>query len=203
MKHKMLWALAAAALTGSVSAQGTATGDPVQGQLKVQQICAACHGPDGNSVASTYPSLAGQHPVYIVNQLKAFKSGQRNNPIMLGMASTLTDQDMLNVAAYFSRQTPKAHEAADKTLLEAGRNLYRAGNPVSHLPACMACHGPAGAGIPDQFPRLGSQQADYVLKQLNDFKAGTVRKNAIMNDIASRMTDAEMKAVADYISGLR
>lgn len=203
MKHKMLWALAAAALTGSVSAQGTATGDPVQGQLKVQQICAACHGPDGNSVASTNPTLAGQHPVYIVNQLKAFKSGQRKNPIMLGMASALSDQDMLNVAAYFSRQTPKPQKAADKTQLAAGGAIYRAGNPVTHLPACMACHGPAGAGIADQFPRLGSQQAAYVLKQLNDFKAGTDRKNPIMYDIANRMSDAEMKAVAEYISGLR
>jgi cytochrome c553 len=199
----MLWALAAFALANGASAQGTASGDPVQGQLKVQQICAACHGPDGNSVASSNPTLAGQNPVYIVNQLKAFKSGQRNNPIMLGMASALSDQDMLNVAAFFSRQTPKPHEAADKTLMAAGQSIYRAGNPVTHVPACMSCHGPAGGGIPDQFPRVGSQQSAYVLKQLNDFKAGTDRKNPIMYDIANRLSDAEMKAVAEYISGLR
>ena len=204
MNHKLLLALAAATLAGSVSAQSLAnTGDPAKGKLIVQQVCAACHGADGNSGSSMYPTLAGQHPAYIVTQLKAFKSGTRKNPIMLGMASTLADGDMQNVAAYFSSQTPKAHEAADKTLLEAGRKLYRAGNPVTHVPACMACHGPAGAGIPDQFPRLGSQHSDYVLKQLNDFKAGTDRKNTVMSDVASRMSDAEMKAVAEYISGLR
>lgn len=204
MKHKMLLALAAATLAGSVSAQGQANkGDAAKGKLIVQQVCAACHGIDGNSVASSNPTLAGQHPAYIVTQLKAFKSGARQNPIMLGMASTLSDNDMLNVAAYFGAQVPKEHEAADKTQLEAGRKLYRGGNPVTHVPACMACHGPTGAGIPDQFPRFGSQQSAYLLKQLTDFKAGTVRKNQTMFDIANRLSDAEMKAVAEYISGLR
>jgi len=204
MKHKVLLALAAATLAGSVSAQSLANkGDPAKGKLIVQQVCAACHGIDGNSVASSNPTLAGQHQAYIVSQLKAFKGSARQNPIMLGMASTLSDADMQNVAAYFSSQTPKEHEAADKTQLEAGRKLYRGGNPVTHVPACMACHGPNGAGIADQFPRLGSQQSAYVLKQLGDFKAGTVRKNPTMYDITNRLSDAEMKAVAEYISGLR
>jgi cytochrome c553 len=204
MKHKMLLALAAATLAGSVSAQSAAIkGDPTKGKQIVQQVCAACHGIDGNSVASSNPTLAGQHPAYIVTQLKAFKSGSRQNPIMLGMASMLSDNDMLNVAAYFGEQTPKEHEAADKSLLAAGRTLYRGGNPVTHVPACMACHGPTGAGIPDQFPRFASQQSAYLLKQLGDFKAGTVRKNQTMSDIANRLSDAEMKAVAEYISGLR
>ncbi|TDR76529.1 c-type cytochrome [Paludibacterium purpuratum] len=201
MRQKVLLALAAATLAGGVSAQ--TQGDPAKGQVIVQQVCAACHGIDGNSVASTNPTLAGQHPAYIVSQLKAFKSSQRKNPIMLGMASALSDQDMQNVAAYFSQQKPKEQQAADKTLLKAGETLYRAGNPVTHVPACMACHGPTGAGMPDQFPRLGSQQSAYMLKQLNDFKANTDRKNPVMNDIASRLSDAEMKAVAEYISGLR
>jgi cytochrome c553 len=204
VKHRILWALAAAVLAGNVSAQNLASkGDPAKGKLIVQQVCAACHGIDGNSVASANPSLAGQHPAYIVAQLKAFKSGARQNPVMLGMASTLSPADMLNVAAYFGTQKAKDHEAADKTQLELGRKLYRGGNPVTHVPACMACHGPNGAGIPDQFPRLGGQQSAYVLKQLTDMKAGTVRKNQTMMDIANRLSDAEMKAVAEYISGLR
>lgn len=204
MKQKVLLALAAATLAGSVAAQGAAPkGDPVKGKQIVQQVCAACHGIDGNSTASSNPTLAGQHPAYIVTQLKAFKSGQRQNPTMLGMASALSDADMRNVAAYFGAQTPKENQALDKTLIEAGGKLYRAGNPVTRVPACMACHGPAGAGIADAYPRLGSQQSAYVLKQLTDFKAGTVRKNQVMNDIASRLSDAEMKAVAEYISGLR
>jgi cytochrome c553 len=204
MKYKVLLALAAATLAGGVSAQSVATkGDPAKGKLIVQQVCAACHGIDGNSVASTNPTLAGQHPGYIVTQLKAFKGGTRKNPIMTGMASTLSDSDVLNVAAYFSSQTPKPQQAADKTLLEAGGQLYRGGNPVTHVPACMACHGPEGGGIPEEFPRLAGQQPDYVLKQLNDFKAGTDRSNPMMSTIANRLSDAEMKAVTQYISGLR
>jgi cytochrome c553 len=204
MKHKVLLALAAATLAGSVSAQSVATkGDPSKGKLIVQQVCAACHGLDGNSVASSNPTLAGQHPAYIVTQLKAFKSSIRKNPIMFGMASTLSESDMWNVAAYFSSQTPKQQDAADKTLLEAGGKLYRGGNPITHVPACMACHGPEGGGIPDEFPRLAGQQSVYLLKQLNDFKAGVNRSNPAMSDIASRLSDAEMKSVAEYISGLR
>jgi cytochrome c553 len=204
MKQQMLWALASATLaTGVSSACQASTGDPARGKVIVQQVCAACHGIDGNSVASANPSLAGQHPVYIVTQLKAFKAGIRKNPVMLGMASTLSEADMQNVAAYFSTQPPKERQAADKTLLEAGRKLYRGGNAYTHVPACMACHGPAGAGIPDQFPRLAGQQSAYVLKQLTDFKAGVDRQNQTMSDVAGRLSDTEMKAVAEYISGLR
>jgi len=203
MKHSLLLAMMTATLAGVSSASIAASGDPAKGKLIVEQVCAACHGVDGNSVASANPSLAGQHAAYIVSQLKAFKAGTRKNPVMLGMASTLSDSDMLNVAAYFSAQIPKDREAADKTLLDAGRKVYRGGNPVTHVPACMGCHGPAGVGIPDQFPRLAGQQSAYVLKQLTDFKAGVDRQHAAMSDIAGRLTDAEMKAVAEYISGLR
>jgi cytochrome c553 len=204
MKRMMLLAIAAATLaTGAVAASPADKGDPTKGRAIVEKVCAACHGIDGNSGASTYPSLAGQNQPYLVAQLKAFKSGARKNPIMMGMAAPLSDADMLNVAAYFSEQKPKAHEANDKSQMALGQKIYRAGNPSTKVPACMACHGPAGAGIPDQFPRVASQHAAYVVKQLNDFKAGTDRKNPVMSDIASRMSDAEMKAVAEYISGLR
>jgi len=203
MKRMMLLAVAAATLTGSVWAEDIAKGDPVKGKQIVDTVCAACHGADGNSVAAANPTLAGQHEAYIVNQLQAFKKGDRKNPIMLGMASSLSDADMHNVAAYFSQQKVKPQEAANKDIVPLGAKIYRVGNPVTHVPACMACHGPAGKGVPDQFPRLGSQHAAYVAKQLADFKAGTDRKNGTMSDVASRMSDAEMKAVAEYISGLR
>ncbi|MFN4237571.1 MAG: c-type cytochrome [Vogesella sp.] len=206
MKRNMLLAIAAATFAASAMAATPAAsikGDPVKGKAIADQVCAACHGADGNSVASANPTLAGQHAKYLENQLKAFKSGERKNPIMMGMAAPLTPADMANVAAYFSSQKVKPREAADKSQMPLGKKIYTAGNPASKVPACMACHGPAGKGFPDQYPALGSQHAAYITKQLNDFKAGTDRKNAIMHDIAMRMTDAEMKAVSEYISGLR
>ncbi len=204
MKRTMLLAIAAATLAGNALAEAPAgKGDPIKGKQIAETICAACHGADGNSVAAANPVLAGQSPAYLVAQLQAFKAGKRNNPTMLGMASTLSPGDMQNVAAWFGSQKPKAREASDKTQLELGKKIYRVGNPVTRVPACMACHGPAGAGLPDQYPRVGSQHAGYVAKQLADFKAGTDRKNPTMYDIANRLSDAEMKAVADYISGLR
>ena len=205
MKGKRLLALAAAVLAGSALAATPAgkTADVAKGKQIAEQVCAACHGADGNSVASANPTLAGQHPAYLYAQLQAFKAGVRKNPIMMGMAAPLSDDDMRNVAAYFGSQSVKPREASDKSQMDLGRQIYRSGNPLTRVPACMACHGPAGKGIPVQFPRLGSQHAAYVLKQLNDFKAGTERKNQTMAEIASRMSDAEMKAVAEYISGLR
>ncbi|MTD33037.1 c-type cytochrome [Paludibacterium denitrificans] len=204
MKRMMLLAMAAATLAGSALAnQPVSKGDPVKGKQIVDTVCAACHGADGNSVASANPTRRGNTEAYLLTQLKNFKAGTRNNPTMMGMAATLSDADMLNVTAYFSQQKPKAREASDKTQMPLGKKIYQAGNSYTHVPACMACHGPAGKGIPDQFPRLGSQHAAYIAKQLNDFKVGTARKNPTMSDIASRMSDAEMKAVAEYISGLR
>jgi len=200
----MLLALAAVAVAGSAfAASPVDKGDPAKGKVIVDQVCAACHGVDGNSAGSNYPSLAGQHQKYIHDQLQAFKGNVRKNPVMMGMAAPLSDDDMWNVSAYFSSQKIKPREANDKTQMALGKQVYRVGNPVTRVPACMACHGPAGAGIPDKFPRLSSQHSAYVLTQLNNFKVGTDRKNPVMSDIASRMSDAEMKAVAEYISGLR
>lgn len=204
MKRMLLLAIAAASFAGTaIAANSLEKGDPSQGKVIVEKVCAACHGADGNSGASTYPSLAGQNQKYLVEQLKAFKSGTRKNPIMLGMASTLSDADMWNVTSYLNQQKPKVREAADKAQIALGKQIYRGGNAGTKVPACMACHGPSGAGLPDQFPRLGGQHAAYVVKQLGDFKAGTDRKNGPMGDIAARLSDAETKAVAEYISGLR
>lgn len=204
MKGKMLLAIAAAALAGGAFAAGPVyKGDPAKGKLIVDQVCAACHGADGNSAASANPTLAGQHKKYLYEQLKAFKAGTRKNPTMMGMASPLSDDDMWNVSAYFSQQKVKPREAADKTQMPLGKKVYTAGNFGTKVPACMACHGPAGAGMPDRYPRLTAQHSSYIVKQLNDFKAGADRQNQTMADIASRMSDAEMKAVAEYISGLR
>ncbi|AUH52886.1 cytochrome c4 [Chromobacterium sp. ATCC 53434] len=204
MRRKMLLAMATLILAGNaLAAAQEVKGDPAKGKPTAETVCAACHGPDGNSAAATYPALAGQNPHYLYSQLQAFKKGERKDPTMLGMTAALSDDDMRNLAAYFSQQKPKDREAADKAQMPLGAKIYRVGNAATHVPACMACHGPAGKGLPDQFPRLGSQHAAYVAKQLADFKAGTNRKNSVMADIASRMTDAEMKAVAEYISGLR
>ncbi|MEQ6291227.1 c-type cytochrome [Vogesella sp. GCM10023246] len=206
MKRKMLLAIAAAGFAASAMAATpapAAKADPAKGKVIVDQVCAACHGADGNSVASANPTLAGQHAKYIETQLAAFKKGDRKNPIMLGMATPLSADDMRNVAAYFSSQKVKPREAADKSQMALGKKIYTAGNSSTKVPACMACHGPAGRGLPDQYPALGSQHAGYVVAQLNAFKAGADRKNQIMADVAMRMSDAEMKAVAEYISGLR
>ena len=160
MKYNVLLALAGLTMAAGALANPTPApvpADPAKGKLIAEQICAACHGVDGNSVAAANPVLAGQHPDYIVKQLTEFKSGKRNNAIMLGMASTLSDQDMKNVAAWFGTQKPKAREAQDPKTMEAGRAIYRTGIASAKVPACMACHGPAGNGMPSQYPRVGSQ----------------------------------------------
>ncbi|MCP1288710.1 MULTISPECIES: cytochrome c [Chromobacterium] len=205
MKRMMLLAMAAATLAGNALAAAPVAvkADPVKAKQIVETVCAACHGTDGNSVAAANPTLAGQNAHYLYTQLKAFKAGVRKDPTMLGMASMLSEDDMRNVAAYYSEQKPKDREASDKAQMPLGAKIYRVGNAGTQVPACMSCHGPAGKGLPDQYPRLGSQHAGYIVKQLNEFKGGANRKNGPMQDIANRMSDAEMKAVAEYISGLR
>ncbi|QLI81744.1 cytochrome c4 [Chitinibacter fontanus] len=179
-----------------------AKGDPAKGKLIVDQVCAACHGADGNSVVSANPSLAGQHPEYIVKQLTEFKSQKRKNPVMLGMATPLSPADMANVAAYFSQQTPKAKGASNKELIEAGKKIYRGGVASKNVPACMACHGPAGAGIPGQYPRLSSQHAAYTTAQLTAFRVGERANNQVMSEIAAKLSDQEIKAVSEYIQAI-
>jgi cytochrome c553 len=181
-----------------------AAGDPANAQGIVNQVCAACHGVDGNSPLSLNPSLAGQHPEYLLKQLTEFKSGARSNPVMAGMVANLSPDDMRNMAAYYSSQIPKQLGAKDKDLVAQGRKLYRGGNPSNSVAACAGCHSPNGSGIPAQYPRLASQHADYVAAQLKAFRAGDRANdpNQMMRATAVKLTDKEIAALAEYISGL-
>ena len=165
--------------------------------------CVTCHGDAGNAVQAGTPKLASQHAAYIVKQLANFKSGERDNAIMKGMAQNLSDEDMRNIGAYLSTQTLKPAAATSKDTVELGKKIFRGGIKEKNVPACNGCHGPAGAGIPAQFARIGGQNEDYLEAQLKGFASDTRKNNAIMQTIASRMTDKEIKAVADYVAGLR
>jgi len=181
-----------------------AAGDKVAGEKIVTGVCAACHGADGNSVITTNPRLAQQHPEYIAKQLANFKSGERKNAIMSGMAGALSPEDMANVAAYFGAQKGKVGSAKTNAAGSLGEKIYRGGIASVGVPACASCHGATGAGVPVQFPRLSGQHADYVVTQLKAFYAGErANDNAkVMRMIAAKLSDAEMNAVADYIQGL-
>ncbi len=180
-----------------------AAGDAASGQTK-SATCMACHGPDGNSPNPIWPKLAGQHPEYILKQLVEFKAGARKNDLMSPMAAPLSDQDMQDLAAYFSSQTQTpGTTAADK--VELGERIYRAGNASSGVAACMACHGPAGGGNPSaNFPRINGQHAAYLEQTLKYFRSGE-RDNdpaGMMRGVAAAMTDEEIAAVAQYMQGL-
>ena len=186
-----------------VASHASIAADPDAGKQKAQ-LCAACHGPDGNSTNPAWPSLAGQHPEYLIKQLGDFKSGARKNAQMAPMAAPLSEVDMADIAAWFhSNQTRIG--AASPDLLEAGQKLYRYGNAETGVPACMACHGPDGAGNPAAvYPALGGQHAVYTATQLKAFRSGERSNdpNQIMRMVAGKMTDDEIEAVADYIQGL-
>ena len=180
-----------------------AAGDAVAG-MKKAQTCAACHGMDGNSINPAWPSLAGQHAEYILKQLKDFQSNHRENAQMSPMAVNLGEQDMQDLAAYFSSQKIKPH-TADPAMIEIGQKLYRAGNIDAGVPACMSCHGPAGRGNPAAaYPAVGGQHAAYLHAQLKAFQEGlrTNDPNEVMRIIVGRMTYDEIKAVAEYMQGL-
>ncbi len=166
-------------------------------------VCAACHGADGNSAITLNPKLAGQHPDYLLKQLTEFKSGKRANAVMSGMAAMLSDADMKGVANYFASQNLVLAKAQSNGVGSVGEKIYRAGIAANNVPACAACHGATGAGLPKQFPRLAGQHADYTLAQLRTFRTGERANAPMMMAIATKMTDAEMAAVADYIQGLR
>jgi cytochrome c553 len=169
----------------------------------VNTVCAACHAADGNSVITLNPKLAGQHPDYLQKQLTEFKSGKRANAVMSGMASMLSDEDMKNIAAYFSSQKLTLGAAKTNGAGSLGEKIYRGGIAATNVPACASCHGATGAGLPKQFPRMGGQHADYTQAQLKTFRTGERANAPMMMAIATKMTDAEMAAVADYIQGLR
>ena len=149
------------------------------------------------------PILQGQHPEYIVKQLTEFKAGKRKNPVMQGFASALSEADMKNVAAFYSTKQAKPGFAKDKELVQLGEQIYRGGIAAKQVPACAACHSPTGAGMPSQYPRLGGQHSDYTEAQLVGFRSGARANNAQMTAIAAKMSDREIKAVSDYIAGLR
>lgn len=179
--------------------------DPAKGKVIVDQVCAACHGTDGNSASPANPKLAGQPAAYIVHQLMSFKENKdRKNPVMFGMASPLSPEDMQNVAAYFSQQKPREGVAKNALILPRGQKLYRGGDASRALPACAACHGPTGAGVPVLYPRIGGQYAEYLDAQLKAFRAGERSNdpNRMMRDVAGKLKDADIAALADYIAGL-
>lgn len=200
--NKWLISLSIAAALASPAAQ--AAGDAAAGQEK-SAVCAGCHNADGNSVNPLWPKIAGQHPGYIVQQLQDFKSGARQDPVMAPMAMPLSDEDMVNLAAYFSAQE-KTHGEAAADMVARGEKLYRGGNLATGVSACAACHAPNGVGNPAaNFPALAGQHATYIEKALKDFRAGTRNNDnaQMMQNVAARMSDAEIAAVAQYIQGLR
>lgn len=200
---KKLISLAALLACASVAGNVLAAGNAAAGKAK-SAVCAGCHGVDGNSAAPNFPKLAGMDGAYIAKQLADFKAGARKDPIMLGMAAGLSKADMDNLGAYFASQkrTPGTASGAADSLKKA-ELLYRGGNPKMGTPACMGCHGPAGAGIPARYPAVSGQHATYNQKQLTDFKSGA-RSNdgAVMGPIAFKLTEAEIKAVSEYMAGL-
>lgn len=166
-------------------------------------VCAACHAADGNSVIPAQPKLAQQHPAYLIKQLQEFKSGKRANPVMAGMAATLSNEDMRNIAYWVSAKPAKPGFAKDKALVLLGERIYRGGIADRQIPACAGCHSPNGAGIPAQYPRLSGQHAEYVATQLTGFRDGARNNSLQMTQLTAKLNDREIRAVADYITGLR
>jgi len=193
------------AATSAYANPTSVKGDPKAAESIVTKVCAACHAVDGNSAAAANPKLAGMNAEYLYKQLAEFKSGTRKSPVMAGIVKDLGDQDFKNLAAHFSIQRPKPGTSKDMELALIGQKIYRGGVMGAGVPACASCHGPQGMGIPTQFPRLAGQHADYTYKQLNAFRVETRANDGakMMRTIAAKMTDADMKAVAAYIQGLR
>lgn len=194
---------AAALLSGPALAQGKA-------QSIAAQVCAACHASDGNSIAPANPKIAGQFVEYLDKQLRDFKGqggkkAARESAVMAGMVANLSDADIRSLASYYASQKLKPAAAADKDLAALGQKVWRGGNAASGVPACAGCHGPAGAGLPGQYPRLAGQYAEYVATQLKAFKEGGRANdaNAAMRGVAARLTEREIRAVSEYAAGLR
>ncbi|WP_287600922.1 c-type cytochrome [Thiothrix sp.] len=203
MKKVLTFVLTGLAI--SVAASAWAEGGNAEAGKTKSATCAACHGADGNSVNPEWPKLAGQHPSYIAKQLANFKEDARVNPSMSPMAKPLSEQDMADLAAYFSSQAVKPGEA-DQTKVALGEQMYKGGNNATGVAACAACHGPTGAGNPaSNFPSLSGQHATYIKNQLNAFRKGERANDAgkMMRNVAAKMTDAEIEAVAEYIAGLK
>lgn len=199
----MAAALAAPALSHAAPEAKSAKPDLAKGEAKFTAVCAACHGADGNSGTPANPKLAQQHPEYLAKQLQEFKSGKRANAVMSGFAGTLSDEDMKNIAAWLASQKAKPGFAKDKDLVALGERIYRGGIADRQIAACAGCHSPNGAGIPAQYPRLSGQHADYTAAQLATFRDGSRKNSVQMTQVAAKLNDREIKAVSDYIAGLR
>jgi cytochrome c553 len=176
--------------------------DLVSGEAKFTAMCVACHAADGNSGVPAYPKLSQQHPEYLVKQLREYKSGVRKNAIMQGFASQLSDADMTNIAFWLAEKKIKPGFAKDKDLVVLGERIYRGGVSDRQIAACAGCHNPTGAGNPAQYPRLGGQHADYVASQLTNFRDGLRNNSLPMTQVAAKLNDREIRALADYIAGL-
>ena len=202
-----LTVVAIATLTSVMPAVASDTPAPkadiAKGEAIATQVCVACHTADGSRGVPANPILQHQHPEYIAKQLADFKSGARNNAIMKGFASTLSADDMKNVAAFYASKVAKPGFAKNKDTVQLGERIYRGGIADRKIPACAGCHSPTGAGIPAQYPRLGGQHTDYTEAQLNAFRSGERANNLAMAGIAAKLNDREIKAVSDYIAGLR
>ncbi len=202
--------LLASSFMAQASQEAAPKADPAKGKTIAETVCVACHGADGNSPAAVNPHLAGQVEQYIYKQLANFKAADgkpavRNNPIMGGMVAALSDDDMKNVAAYFAQQKLKAVGAKDEKQIALGQKLWRQGDFAKGVPACAGCHGPAGAGLPAQYPKLAGQYAEYTEAQLKAFRQGERANDPekMMRMVAAKLSDAEIKAVAEYAAGLR
>jgi cytochrome c553 len=195
-------ALVYASITAAASPAPAGKADPERGKQIASTVCVACHGADGNSVVAANPILAGQHGGYIAAQLAAFKSGARPSPIMQGMAAALSPEDMRNVGAYFERQKPSEQVARDKGGVARAQMIWRSGIKSAGVPPCAGCHGAAGHGIPAQYPRVAGQYSDLTLGWLKAYASGA-RPHAVMGPIAAQLNEGDMKALSDYVAGLR
>lgn len=209
IRNAALAILLASSLIANASEEAKVKADPAKGKVIAETVCVACHGADGNSAISANPILAGQGEEYIAKQLKNFKSADgkpavRNNAIMAGMAAAVPDEEIPNVAAWFASQKQKPAAAKDEKLAAEGQKIWRQGNFKKGTPACAGCHGPAGAGLPAQYPRLAGQYPEYTELQLKAFRAEERSNDAekVMRTIAAKLSDAEIKAVAEYAAGL-
>jgi len=201
---KRIWILAAT-ISGAIFNTSALPAGSVEAGATKAVTCGACHGANGNSANAEWPSLAGLGADYIAEQLKNFKDGKRANPVMMPMVANLSPDDFADLGAYFDSLTNTGLEA-DPSYWQAGEKLYRGGDQTRNIPACMACHGPTGAGNePAKFPALRGQHSVYVIKQLNDYASGAraTGPNGVMQTIAKRLSPDDMRNLASYIQGIR
>ncbi|MBD3893429.1 c-type cytochrome [Hydrogenophaga sp.] len=203
LSASLLCVAAAAALSLSVQAQQVVP-DLTRGAALYNQMCMVCHGVNGNSTMPANPSLAQQHPEYLIKQLQDYKSGKRESAIMRGFAAALSDADKRDISFWLAAQTKTpGYAQADIESVQLGKRIFRGGIADRRIASCAACHGPGGAGIPAQFPRLAGQHAEYTISQMKAFRDGTRKNSPMMAGVAARMNDREIRAVSDYIAGLR